>query len=155
MLRVFLPCVMLAVGALSLIGCGGGSALPAGATGTVSGVVTYEGQPIPEKCVVAFINKQTGIIGTGTVGPSGQYKLVMRDGEKILAGSYRVTVTPPVVVNTLSDDEIMKLSAEGKLPQPPIVKEVPDRYRSPESTPLTNEVVAGDNKIDIKLTEKE
>lgn len=142
--------LLVACAALWTSGCGGGG-LPEGASGTVGGKVTYNGQPVPTGCVVSFIGPK-GITGSGATDSGGTYRISMRDGDKVLAGSYKVSVSPPQAA-PLSDEEAMKASMEGK-PTVKEVKEVPEKYRSPESSPLTFEVKAGANTFDIDMTDK-
>jgi hypothetical protein len=143
--------ILAASVALWICGCGGGGGLPAGETGTVGGKVTFNGQPVPAGCVVSFLGPK-GITGSGATDAGGAYKISMRDGDKVLAGSYKVAVSPPQAA-PLSDEEAMKLSMEGK-PTAPEVKEVPDKYRSPETSPLSFDVKAGANTFDIDMTDK-
>ncbi|MBI1313436.1 hypothetical protein GC176_19270 [bacterium] len=133
-----------------LPGCGG-SSLPPGATGTVRGKVTYNGEPVPEGCAVVFMRDDDGLMGIGAVGANGEYLLRMRDGLKIVVGVYRVCVTPPNPAANLDQDEIMKLGQEGKLPDPATVKEVPTKYRSPEESNLIYDVQPGSNTFDIDM----
>ena len=49
----------------------------------------------------------------------------------------------------------MKLGQEGKLPKPPEYKEIPERYRATESSPLAYTVKAGDQTYDIDMKEKD
>lgn len=135
---------------LWILGCGGGNGLPSGGKGTVSGKVTYNGQPVPQGCIVSFIGPN-GITGTGVTDGSGAYRISMRDGKNVLAGGYRVSVSPPPPA-PISDEEAMKLSMAGK-PTVEAVKEVPQKYRNPESSPLTFEVMEGANTFDIALTD--
>jgi hypothetical protein len=138
---------------LAFLICGCGSSnLPKGDTGTVSGKVTFQGQPVPAGCQVIFVGAKGGMLGTGTVDGSGGYVLSMRGENNILVGSYRVAISPPKPHPDLSDEEIAKLAMEKKLPPTPEVKEVPQAYRSPETTPITLEVKKGDNlhNIDMK-----
>jgi hypothetical protein len=132
-------------------GCGGGEGLPPGATGTVGGKVTYNGQAVPAGSTVTFVGPK-GITGSGLTDAGGAYTISMRDGKNVLAGSYKVSVSPPQAA-PLSDDEAMKLSMEGK-PTTQEVKEVPEKYRSPETSPLSFEVKAGANTFDIDMTDK-
>lgn len=135
----------------SALGCRGGSNLPEGDTGTVNGRVTYNGQAVPEGCTVIFMGSGDGIMGTGVTNSSGEYVLSMREGFDVLVGSYRVSVTPPNAASGLSDDEIMKQHMDGNLPNPAEIKEVPLRYRSPESSSLVCQVKAGQNTYDIDM----
>lgn len=144
--RVALCCGL----SVSLAGCGGGSELPEGETGTVSGQVTFQGNPAPEGSVVAFI-RDDGLLATGVVDSSGNYQLNLRDGSDIVVGKYRVSVSPPAVTETMDQDEIMKRGQEGTLQEATEVKEVPMAYRSPESSPLSFEVKAGSNTYDIDM----
>ncbi|MBI1346633.1 hypothetical protein GC163_10130 [bacterium] len=132
-------------------GCGGGSNLPSGDTGTVRGRVTYNGNPVPAGCTVVFTRDEDGLLGTGTVDSSGDYLLRMRDGLKIVVGVYRVSVSPPDVAANLDQDEIMRLQQAGKLPDPAKVKEVPLKYRSPEDSTLICDVQPGANTFDIDM----
>ncbi|QDV30495.1 hypothetical protein Spb1_24290 [Planctopirus ephydatiae] len=135
---------------LTIAGCGS-SNLPAGTTGTVRGTVTYNGKPVPEGSTVIFVREKDGLLASGVTDSSGDYRLRMRDGLKIVTGSYRVSVTPPVVEATLNQDEIMKLQQGGKLPVPAAVKEVPLKYRSPEGSKLVCDVKDGSNSFDIDM----
>lgn len=136
---------------LLAVGCGGGSNLPSGSTGTVSGHVTYNGGAVPEGSVVMFIRDEDGLIGTGTVNSSGDYALRMREGLKIVTGTYRVAVTPPDIAATLNQDEIMTMQQAGKLPDPASIKEVPMKYRDPEGSTLICDVQPGSNTFDIDM----
>lgn len=146
-----LLCLHVAAYSFLLIAGCGGSQLPAGATGTVRGTVTYNGKPVPMGCTVIFVRDQDGIIATGVADSSGDYLLRMRDGLKILVGTYRVSVTPLDVAATLDQDEIMRLQQAGRLPDPAKIKEVPLKYRSPEGSKLVCDVQAGSNVFDIDM----
>lgn len=132
-------------------GCGGGSNLPKGETGTVRGTVTYKGGPVPAGTTVIFVRDEDGLLGTGQVNANGEYLLRMRDGLKIVTGAYRVSVTPPDVAANLDQDEIMRLQMAGKLPDPATIKEVPLKYRSPEGSTLVCDVQPGANTFDIDM----
>lgn len=140
----------ICLASLWISGCGGGGGLPSGAKGTVSGKVTYSGQPVPQGCIVTFLGAN-GLTGSGVTDGSGNYRISMRDGRNVLAGGYKVSVSPPPPP-PISDEEAMKLSMAGK-PTVQEVKEVPEKYRNPESSPLSFEVMEGDNTFDIALTD--
>lgn len=134
-----------------LLGCGGGGNLPSGATGTVRGRITYNGNPVPEGCNVVFVRDTDGLMGTGITDRNGEYLLRMRDGLKIVVGTYRVSIMPPNPAANLDQDEIMKMHMAGKLADPAKVKEVPERYRSPEASTLVCDVQAGSNNFDVDM----
>ncbi len=132
-------------------GCGGGGGLPSGETGTVRGHVTYDGKPALEGTVVTFMRDPDGLIASGAVDAHGDYLLRMRDGLKIVVGTYRVSLGPPNVAATMNQDEIMLLEQAGNLPNPADVKEVPERYRSVEGSTLVCDVEAKSNTFDIDM----
>lgn len=142
-------CLALAI--LMITGCGGGGGLPEGETGTVTGRVTYKGEPVPEGCTVLFMGSEDGLLATGATNASGDYVLSMREGLDIVAGTYRVSVMPPDPAATMSQEEAMEKHMAGQLPDPAKVKEVPERYRSPESSALVCSVKPGSNTFDIKM----
>ena len=143
---------LVVVFSLSTLGCGGGSGLPEGDTGTVTGTVTFKNAPVPEGTVVVFMMDGGGHMATDTTDAAGKYELLMRDAPKVLAGSYSVGVTPPLPDLGLTDDEIMEKGMSGTLPEQP-KSDIPERYQSAETSGLSFEVKAGENTIDIALTE--
>lgn len=143
-------CLLTVALSLLLAGCGSGGGLPSGETGTVRGKVTYNGQPVPEGCGVLFQRAEDGITGIGTTNANGEYVLSMRNGLKIVVGTYRVSVSPPNPAATLDQDKVMELQMSGKLPDPAKFKEVPMRYRAEEST-LIFDVSPGANTFDIEM----
>lgn len=132
-------------------GCGSGSNLPKGETGVVKGKITYNGKPVPAGCTVTFMKDQGGLTATGKTDTSGEYLLYMRNGMNILCGTYRVAISPPNAASGLSDDELAKRSAEGTLPDNTTMKEVPERYRNPETTKEVFEVKPGKNECNIDM----
>ena len=145
---------MLTVAAASVLaavaGCrddGGG--LPAGDTGTVSGKVTYGDKPIPAGSQVTFVNEKYGIVAIGPVAAGGAYSLQMRGGPDILAGAYKISVSPPASGQPeMSQEEYDKMMASGgevKPSKPKEVPEIPEKVRTPETSGLTYEVKPGKN----------
>jgi len=112
--------------------------------------VTYNGQPVPEGCGILFQRSEDGIAGIGTTNANGEYILSMRDGLKIVVGTYRVSVSPPNPAASVDQDKFMELSMAGKIPDPSKFKEVPMRYRAEEST-LIFDVSPGANTFDIEM----
>ena len=93
-----------------------------------------------------------GHMATDTTDAAGKYELLMRDAPKVLAGSYSVGVTHQLPDLGLTDDEIMEKGMAGTLPEQP-KSDIPERYQSAETSGLSFEVKAGENTIDIALTE--
>ena len=76
-----------------LTGCG--NAGLSGPTGTVSGKVTYNGEPVPAGCSVTFMHQETSTPASGITSADGSYSLTMRGESEALAGDYKVSVSPP------------------------------------------------------------
>ena len=158
MLRRYLPvsttacAVTLSLVAFLCAGCGG-SSLPAGPKGTVSGKVTYNGDPVPEKSSVSFMHAATSQTATSTVAAGGTYTLRMQGGTQVLAGDYQISVAPPAAASV--DDSDMDAYAEmmegGGSAAPPTA--FPDKYNSFETSGLTFTVAEGANTHDIDLTD--
>ncbi|MEZ6126019.1 MAG: hypothetical protein R3C49_23065 [Planctomycetaceae bacterium] len=147
-----MSCVLRCLGivvTVCAIGCSGGG-LPEGDTGTVTGKVSYNSQPVPEGSTVIFHQVGgAGLVGIGTTDSTGGYRLLMRDGEAVLAGKYNVSVTAAVDVPTLDQDELMKLEKPPEIPKSPL----PEKFASPETSGLSFDVKAGENTIDVTLAD--
>ena len=109
----------------------------------VSGTVTFRGTPVPD-AVVQFI--PPGKPGAADrTDAEGRFSLTtLKPGDGAYVGQGRVTITP--YVEWVGSDNPRPLSR----PRP----DIPDRYRTPDKTPLTAEVVAGrNNVIQLELDE--
>jgi hypothetical protein len=142
----------LALAMLSAVGCLGRGQ----PTGTVSGKVTYKGNPVPAGCLVTFVSEQ-GVAALGTVDASGRYQLMFAGKPDIPALNYNVAVTFPGVVGPeMTDEDERKFMAgdpetvakfSRKAPPAPIPKKYADEFNSG----LSFEVKAGANSCDIEL----
>jgi hypothetical protein len=85
-----LACALAAValGAVSLAGCGERSAFE---TGSVSGRVTHHGGQPLTNALITFVAPQIGAQASATLGPEGRYQVRM----PVKVGEYRVQITPP------------------------------------------------------------
>ena len=92
----------------------------------VSGTVTWRGTPVPD-AVVQFLPTSKPGAG-GRTDAEGRFSLTtLKPGDGAYVGQGRVTITP---------------------------YDIPERYRTPDKTPLTAEVVAGiNNVIQLELDE--
>jgi hypothetical protein len=117
---------------VGLAGCGGPEHPE---VGRVSGVVTLDGQPLPE-AIVMFQPTQ-GRASIATTDSAGKYSLTYLDGVPgALLGAHKV---------------IIRTEVPGEDGQPPIAKEkLPKKYH--EKTELTAEVKPGSNTFDFPLT---
>lgn len=132
----------LVVLSFSCVGCVGGSGDLS--TGSVSGKVTRNGQPVSSGSVMfspvsSADKKQPGKPGAGDVGTDGSYTLTTyRQGDGAVIGKHRVTYAPPA----LELDE-----AQHKEDSPP--PKNPFEGFIPKTQEV--EVKSGSNTIDIEL----
>ncbi len=105
-------------------GCGGE------AVGTISGTVTFEGQPLPEG-LVSFVTDK-GQVVTGRV----------HEGAYVVKG---VPVGPAKVTVRQIEDPFARRPPSSQ------VNEIPLRYRSADDSGLTHTVVSGSQTRDLEL----
>jgi hypothetical protein len=143
------------LGAVLVAGCGGGSRLPEGETGTVSGRITYMGKPAPEGSSVVFLHKESGATAFGQLDSDGGYTLQMRGGDDILVGDYDVGISPPTNDQTagITDEQAMEMSVASEIPTVVEHKEIPERYRTPETSEQIFGIKAGANTYDLDMKE--
>lgn len=127
---------MLALGSCffvsCLIGCG-----PAGPpSGTISGTVTLNGQPLSAG-VVVFNNTAAGIGADAPLNASGEYRL----DTPIPAGPYDVAIQPPPAP---PPDQMGQATAQPKSP-------IPNKYLDPKTSGLKTTIHAGANTADFAL----
>lgn len=117
---------------LPVLGCGGSSEVS-----SVEGVVTLDGEPVPE-ATVEFTPVGEGRPSTGRTDESGHYELAYSAtemGAKI--GEHTVKITTGG----------MKADESGNLVE--VEETIPARYN--EQTELTVEVTPGSNTLDFEL----
>jgi hypothetical protein len=137
---------------LGLIGCSPGGELPKVAK--VKGKVTRKGQPVSGGEVVftpvAGMGGQTGQVATGQIRPDGTYTLTtFNTGDGAILGTHKVTVTVRAAEDMRKINEMPGGAIAYKLPK----SQVPDKYSSVATTPLTYTVQDGENEINIELEE--
>lgn len=121
----------------AMAGCGGGGGRqPTGPTGTVSGTVTFQGQPVTEGTVRLY-NPSTAEESTGPLDSAGKFQL----SQPVPVGTYKVTVLPPKE----PDPQI------GVPYQPKEHKNIPQKYRSELTSDLTTDVKEGPNTVTVDL----
>ena len=124
--------VVLLATALALTGCG--QAGPP--QGTISGHVTYQGQPLTAGEVNLF-QKETGTATTAPLDSGGDFEVDSR----MPAGTYNVTFIPP------RPKQLPPGSPLEELPPFP----VPPKYQDPAQSDLTAVVKKGDNELQIVI----
>lgn len=151
---------VLAIAGLVLCsGCAPGGY--SGPTGTVTGTVTLNGEPVPQGCTVAFVS-DAGHTASGQIGAGGAYQLsvVGKEGSKtsdVPVATYKVSVSPPAG-DEMSAAEYEKMmeeesaaAGEPKAEAPAEAEVIPAKYQSSGTSELSFEVKEGSNTIDIPL----
>ena len=135
--RINLTACVAAFLTLSVVGCGGSTGGRPGPSASVEGTVTFNGAAVA-KGVVNFYQKDTGFAAT-TVVEAGKFKFP----DKLAEGNFQVYLTAPVITQA---------PEPGKMP-PPIEdpKDIPDKYRVAETSPLTADLKPGSNSIELTL----
>jgi len=128
--------VLVALGAATS-GCGRSEVL-----GRITGKVTFQGEPVTEG-VILFRNEPQAIYMTATLKPDGTYVVRRASGEGLPPGDYDVMIRPPL------QDAPM-----GPALEPPKIKpypNIPQKYRSYESSGLSVSVHEGENTLDVDM----
>ncbi|QDU52918.1 carboxypeptidase-like regulatory domain-containing protein [Gimesia panareensis] len=119
------------------VGCGGSAGSDQPDLGSVTGVVTMDGEPLSNVSVT--FTPTEGRPSNGVTDETGKYVLgYLRDTQGAVIGTHQVSITTP-----------------QDAPTPPGQKykdPIPAKYNT--ETTLTEEVKAGDNTIDFKLESK-
>jgi hypothetical protein len=129
----------------------------------VHGKVTYKGKPVTFGSVLFMPVEapKEGIIqpASGTISPEGTYELTSQSTAGAILGEHKVVV---IAVEGGKLAPPTAATKEGLQAPTPAVKgskelqlksAVPKKYADPSTTTLTRKVVAGDNAIDIELTD--
>ncbi len=120
----------------SLVGCGGSKADKE--VGTISGQVTHHGGKPLTNALISFYAPKEGTFGSAPLGSDGKYRVET----PMKAGSYRVRVTPPEVVDL----------ADGSPPPKPVDNaDIPAKYREYQTSGLTATVQVGPNEFNVEL----
>lgn len=123
---------------LTLAGCRSSDTRDDGPSGTVSGTVTFEEQPVTEG-QVQFYSESSGAGGVGELDATGKFTIA----QPVPTGIYKVFVTPPA--------EPAPESATGEFAEQREFGNIPEKYRSELSTDLTAEVKEGENAFEFDL----
>ncbi|WP_417390531.1 carboxypeptidase regulatory-like domain-containing protein [Gimesia sp.] len=153
------------------LGCSGGDSVD---LGTVSGVITMDGAPLPD-AIVVFVPEK-GNPSTGRTDTSGKYELsYLGDAKGAVVGSHSVKITTGeplgdtvdgdtdlanVDISNTTEIETPPVESDGDLtqsrPRPRPKKgdkdPIPAKYNS--KTELKADVTGGDNTINFDLKSK-
>ncbi|QDT53519.1 hypothetical protein Pan44_15410 [Caulifigura coniformis] len=140
----------IASAALLLTGCGGD--FDYGPTGTITGRLTMDGEPLPAGSSAVFMEPKAGYLAFGLTDAEGNYTVNTWNEGNMPIGSYRVMVHPPAPANdseTASAEEVM--AHPEKYKARPIKTDIPKKYRETATSGLSFEIKKGENKIDIDI----
>lgn len=116
-------------------------------TGNVDGTIDFQGEPVGEGNVV-FQNPAKGWLRTAPLNATGEFRL-----PDVPVGEYVITVQPldPVLPNenTVTENTSRIRITPSMIPDP---KNIPRVYRSTQTSPLTTQVVQGENKFTADLS---
>jgi len=148
--------VVSAVTGLMVAGCGARVSERA----KVHGKGTYNGKPMPFGSVLFMPVEipKDGLMepASGQIGPDGTYELTAPEGGAVL-GEHKVIVyaveptTPTASAKPSANEDPSAAPAQAKMKS--LKNLVPQKYANPSTTPLTRKVVAGENTIDLEITD--
>lgn len=108
-------------------------------TGTVSGTVVFEGEPVTEG-VVNFSMASEGVGALADLDANGEFKFA----NPLPVGDYVVTISPPRPDPNLGPKEIVPID-------PNDYPNIPKKYHSETTSELTAQVIKGENKIEFEM----
>lgn len=144
--------LFIALALFAVAGCWGRSQ----PTGTVTGKVTYKGNPVPAGCLVTFVSEK-GIAALGTVGASGRYQLMFAGKPDVPALQYNISVTYPGVTGPeMTDEDERKYMAGNtetiaKFARKAQSAPIPKKYADEFNSGLSFQIKEGANSFDIDL----
>ena len=119
----------------------------------VTGVVTYNGEPLADATVKFIPADGTGSQSYGKTNEKGEYKLQTLLGAAdagTTPGEYKVTVD---CIETVETGKMIQENGEEK-PETIAQSLIPAKYNNAETSGLTATVAPGDNKIDFALEDE-
>ncbi|MBR4104084.1 MAG: carboxypeptidase regulatory-like domain-containing protein [Thermoguttaceae bacterium] len=118
----------------------------------VTGVITYNGEPLADATVKFIPTDATGSQSYGKTNEKGEYKLQTLLGAAdagTTPGEYKVTVD---CIETVETGNMIEENGEEK-PETVAESLIPAKYNNAETSGLTATVAPGDNTINFDLTD--
>ena len=118
----------------------------------VTGVITYNGEPLANATVKFIPTDATGSQSYGKTNEKGEYKLQTLLGAAdagTTPGEYKVTVD---CIETVETGNMIEENGEEK-PETVAESLIPAKYNNAETSGLTATVAPGDNTINFDLTD--
>jgi hypothetical protein len=135
-------------------------------TGTVSGKITLDGEPLKEGCVVHFVPKTVDAeLSGGSIDRDGHFVAASGKRLGLPVGDYEVQILPPPADQAQQEEDRKKImgavlqAVENKtrnptLPQFSQESVVPFKYWSETTSKLRVKVEEGDNNVNFNLSSK-
>ena len=139
--------VLIAITMAACVGCKPGHKGPA--TAPVTGVVTFNGEPV-SGATIAFQPGEGGRSAAGITDASGRYQLstyARNDGA--VPGDYKVVIVKYDDTPSGSGTGKDYVPPDGPIPEPKSL--IPKKYASGESSGLKATVATGQNTLDFTL----
>lgn len=152
-MNVLWRCAVLLVFAI-VSGCGGTSLREP--TAPVTGVVTYNGEPVGGATVVFGPASGQDQPATGTTDAEGRFTLTTYEqGDGAILGQFTVTISKTRTIGGMTEDEEHAAIEAGKeIEAAKTVDELPEKYKDGLQSGLTANVEAGrDNHFEFPLTD--
>jgi len=119
----------------------------------VTGVITYNGEPLADATVKFIPTDATGSQSYGKTNEKGEYKLQTLLGAAdagTTPGEYKVTVD---CITTVETGNMIEENGEEK-PETVAESLIPAKYNNAETSGLTATVAPGDNTINFDLSDE-
>lgn len=109
----------------------------------VYGKVTFNNTPVTEGLVI-FQSTEDGVLTSAAakIQSDGSYRVKVMEGDGLYLGNYEIRLSPPVVA---------ELEMTKTPPKAPTTANIPERYRSFNSSGLKLTIKTGDNQFDIAM----
>jgi hypothetical protein len=144
----FLPLLLLC---LAAAGCGDDRFGP---TGTVSGRLLKDGQPLSAGTKVVFMQVDQGYAGFGETDAQGNFRITSFNEGNMPVGRYQVMIQPAslgVDPDSVSAEDL--LDRPEQFQQPSTANEFDFKYRQTSTSGLAYDVERGENVFEISLDE--
>lgn len=132
MKRITILHSVLVAALLGLVGCGHDGP----EMGQVSGVVTYKGKPVPVGTITFIPEIESLPVAYAEIQPDGAYRAATKEyGAGVPIGKHRVMI----------------MAVEHPGPEIPFIAHLPMKFSSDQTSGLSANVQAGENKIDFAI----
>ena len=126
--------------------------VPIGPQASVSGSVTYDGNPVPLDSMIVFYSIDKAVTGSGKIDVSGKYSLTASSQSVGLpTGRYQVMIRPPEPPPSQPGTSEYQDAMMGKTKKALPPKEIPEQFHTLEGSKIVRELKVGSNTFDFEL----